>query len=89
MICAGLASPLSHWDSVFAKSNKELSKELALGLVQGEGERGRGRTHLRTRQGRRKVWLLAFSAGLCESVGVGACGHIVLNCVEVQKCTRE
>lgn len=38
MICTGLASPLSHWDSVFAKSNKELSKELALGLVQGEGE---------------------------------------------------
>ena len=38
MICEGLASPLSHWDSVFAKSNKELSTELALGLGQEEGE---------------------------------------------------
>lgn len=89
MICAGLASPLSHWDLVFAKSNKELSKELALGLVQEEGEGGRGGAHLRTRQGGRKGWLLAFSAGMCESVGVGASVHIVLHCVEVQKCTRE
>ena len=53
------------------------------------GGGGRGGAHLRTRQGGRKVWLLAFSAGTCESVGVGASVHIVLHCVEAQKCTRE
>lgn len=59
------------------------------GLGAGGGGGGRGGAHLRTRQGGRKVWLLAFSAGTCESVGVGASVHIVLHCVEAQKCTRE
>lgn len=54
LICAGLAGPLSPWDSVFAKNHKELSIELALdvgwaGEKAGEGEEGG--LHLRPRQG--------------------------------------
>ena len=33
--------------------------------------------------------LLAFSSGMCGSVGVGACAHIALNCVQVLKGLRE
>lgn len=67
-ICAGLASPLSHWDLVFAKAAKELSKELALKLGAGEGGEGAGLTS-GPGKGGRKGWLLAFSAA-CVSLWV-------------------